>query len=199
MLQTVTLSGSLVRLEPLTAHHADDLALTTNDPEKWRYHGVGDLTSRAALDAFIASVQDEPAQGIGLNFAIVRVDTGRAYGATALWDVSLPNLRGEIGRTWLAPEARRTGINTEAKYLLLEYAFETLGLLRVQLKTDANNTVSRRAIERLGAIEEGTLRAHMILHNGNRRDTVYYSILADEWISEVKARLLGMMASRTDA
>ncbi|MBC8142930.1 MAG: GNAT family N-acetyltransferase [Armatimonadetes bacterium] len=193
MLQTVTLSGALVRLEPLSVHHADALAQTTGDPESWRYHGVGDLTERAALDAFIASVQDEPAQGVGLNFAIVPVATGRAVGATALWDVSLPHRRGEIGRTWLAPETRRTGINTEAKYLILGHAFETLGLLRVQLKTDTQNVVSRRAIERLGAKEEGTLRAHMILHNGNRRDTVYYSILTDEWMGGVKAHLQALL------
>jgi len=193
MLNVVTLTGAIVRLEPLAAHHADALALTTADPETWRYHGVGDLTTRAALDAFIASVQDEPAQGLGLNFAIVSVATGLAVGATALWDVSLPHRRGEIGRTWLAPETRRTGVNTESKYLILEYAFETLGLLRVQLKTDARNRISRRAIERLGAKEEGTLRAHMILHNGNSRDTVYYSILADEWHGGVKAHLQALL------
>ncbi len=193
MLQTVTLTGALVRLEPLAMHHADDLANTTGDPETWRYHGVGDLTTRTALDDFIASVQTEPARGVGLNFAIVRGDTGRAVGVTALWDVSLPHLRGEIGRTWLAPETRRTGINTEAKYLVIEYAFETLGLVRVQLKTDTRNAVSRRAIERLGAKNEGTLRAHMILHGGDSRDTVYYSILADEWAGGIKAHLQALL------
>jgi RimJ/RimL family protein N-acetyltransferase len=94
-------------------------------------------------------VQDEPRQGIGLNYAIVRRDTGRAVGATSLWDISLPNRRAEIGRTWLAPETRRTGVNTEAKFLLFQHAFEALQLLRVQLKTDTRNAVSARAIERV--------------------------------------------------
>ena len=94
MLQTVTLSGALVRLEPLASRHADDLAATTGDPETWQYHGVGDLTTRAALDAYIASVQNEPAQGTGLNFAIISIATGRAVGSTALFDVSLEHERG---------------------------------------------------------------------------------------------------------
>lgn len=195
MLQPVTLSGALVRLEPLAAHHAVDLAKTTVDPETWRYHGIGDLSTRVALDAYIASVQDEPEAGTGLNFAIVSPD-GRAVGATSLCDVSLAHRRGEIGRTWLAPETRRTGINTEAKYLLLAHAFETLDLRRVQLKTDAQNAVSRRAIERLGATYEGVLRSHMILHNGNPRDTVYYSILAHEWHGAVREKLRALMNRR---
>ena len=180
-LEPVTLAGTGVRLEPLDLRHADDLAETTYDPETWRYHGVGDLTTRAALEAFIVSIQDEPARGIGLNFAIVSLASGRAVGATALWDVSLSHHRAEIGRTWLHPETRRTGVNTEAKLLLFTHAFETLGMVRVQLKTDSRNAVSRRGIERLGAVYEGTLRAHMILHNGERRDTAYYSVLTDEW------------------
>ncbi len=188
MLEPVTLSGTIIRLEPLAMHHADDLAATTCDPETWRYHGLGDLTLRPDLEAFIASVQDESERGVGLNFAIVRQDSGRAVGATSLWDISLAHRRAEIGRTWLAPETRRTGVNTEAKFLLFQHAFETLQLLRVQLKTDTRNAVSLRAIERLGAKYEGVLRSHMILHDGSRRDTVYYSVLAEEW-EEVKRRL----------
>lgn len=189
MLEPVTLIGTAIRLEPLAPRHADDLAATTQDPQTWQYHGVGDLTKRADLETFIESVQDEPIRGIGLNFAIVRQDTGHAVGATSLWDISLEHRRAEIGRTWLAPETRRTGANTEAKFLLFRHAFETLHLLRVQLKTDTRNAVSIRAIERLGAKYEGVLRSHMILHNGSRRDTVYYSVLAEEW-GEVKHLLL---------
>jgi RimJ/RimL family protein N-acetyltransferase len=187
MLEPVTLSGDIIRLEPLAKRHADDLAATTHDPETWRYHGLGDLTRRVDLESFIESVQDEPERGVGLNFAIVRRDSGRAVGATSLWDIALEHRRAEIGRTWLAPETRRTGVNTEAKFLLFQHAFEKLKLLRVQLKTDTRNAVSIRAIERLGAKYEGVLRSHMILHGGSRRDTVYYSVLAEEW-DEIKAR-----------
>ncbi|MBC7806138.1 MAG: GNAT family N-acetyltransferase [Akkermansiaceae bacterium] len=193
MLESVTLTGSIVRLEPLAMSHADDLAATTQDPETWRYHGVGDLTQRADLEAFITSVQGETERGVGLNFAIVRLDTGHAVGATSLWDVSLEHRRAEIGRTWLATETRRTGVNTEAKFLLFQHAFEKLQLLRVQLKTDTRNAISMRAIERLGAKYEGVLRSHMILHNGSRRDTVYYSVLSEEWpdVKQALSRRLG--------
>lgn len=188
MLAPVTLTGKVVRLEPLAAAHAHALSRHTGDPETWRYWPHV-LTERSALDAHIASLQNEPVEGNGLNFTIVSLETDEPVGATALFDISLAHRRGEIGRTWLAPAARRTGINTEAKYLLLSHAFETLNLLRVQLKTDRRNAASRRAIERLGAQYEGTLRSHMTLPDGSRRDTAYYSILADEWQDSVKVRL----------
>ncbi len=195
MLNPVILMGTHIRLEPLAMAHADDLARTTGDPATWLYHGIGDLTERADLEAYIASVQDEPSHGTGLNFAVVMNTADRAIGATSLWDISLAHRRAEIGRTWLPPNARRTGANTEAKFLLLRHAFESLGMLRVQLKTDTRNTASRHAIERLGATYEGVLRSHMILHNGLVRDTAYYSVIADEW-SAVKEHLQELMTPR---
>lgn len=192
MLEKVTLIGTKVRLEPLSLHHLDDLAATTQDPETWLYHGCGNLTARSALESYIASVQEEPERETGLPFVIVRQEDGRVVGSSCLFDISLTHRRGEIGRTWLAPEARRTSVNTEAKLLMFQHAFETLQLLRVQIKTDTRNAVSIRAIERLGAKYEGVLRSHMVLHDGYRRDTIYFSVLVEEW-AEVKERLQGKL------
>lgn len=121
-------------------------------------------------------------------FAIVRRSDDRAVGVTSYMDIR-PTDRGlEIGGTWLTPEVWRTALNTECKYLLLCHAFETLGCLRVQLKTDLRNVRSQRAIERLGAVKEGILRKHMVIHDGYVRDTVMYSIVDTEW-PDVKKRL----------
>jgi len=115
-------------------------------------------------------------------------------GATRYMNI-MPNDRGlEIGGTWYGPEFQRTVVNTECKYLLLSHAFETLGCIRVQLKTDLRNQRSQKAIERIGAVKEGVLRNHMILPNGHYRHSVYYSILDTEW-PEVKRRIEGMIES----
>ena len=123
-----------------------------------------------------------------MSFVIVRKSDERAIGMTAYLDIQPRNRGLEIGGTWLTPDVWRTAINTECKYLLLRHAFETLGCIRVQLKTDARNIRSQRAIERLGAVKEGVLRKHMIVKNGYERDTVMYSITDTEWPS-VKANL----------
>jgi RimJ/RimL family protein N-acetyltransferase len=115
-------------------------------------------------------------------------------GATRYLDIRSEHRGLEIGGTWYAVEHQRTGVNTECKYLLLRHAFEVLGCIRVQLKTDSLNERSQRAIERLGAVHEGVLRSHMIMPDGRRRDSVYYSILDSEW-PRIKERLLDMMRS----
>ena len=125
-------------------------------------------------------------------FAIRNLATGKICGSTRYMAIA-PQDRGlEIGWTWLDASARRTGINTECKYLLLQHAFETLGTIRVQLKTDSRNLRSQNAIERIGGIREGVLRNHMILPDGYYRDSVYFSIIESEWPG-VKARLQKMM------
>ncbi len=126
--------------------------------------------------------------GTALNFAQIDLARSKAVGMTALFDGSEADRRIEIGRTWLGVASRRTAANTEAKLLLLTHCFEALGLLRVQLKTDARNTVSQRAIERLGAVKEGVWRQHLTMRDGFQRDTVMYSIIAPEWPA-VKAAL----------
>ncbi|MCX6378392.1 MAG: GNAT family protein, partial [Armatimonadetes bacterium] len=130
--------------------------------------------------------------GTEVVFVIVDKETGQAVGSTRFMDISAPNRGLEIGWTWLAPDVWRTRINTECKYLLLEHCFETLGAVRVQLKTDSRNLRSQKAMERLGAVREGVLRRHRILQDGYVRDSVYYSILPQEW-EEVKKRLEGFL------
>lgn len=130
--------------------------------------------------------------GTEVPFAILRRADGRPVGSTRYMDIQRPNRGLEIGWTWLGPDARRTPVNTECKRLLLGHAFDDLGAVRVQLKTDGDNVRSQRAIERLGARREGVLRRHRRRWDGSWRDTVYYSVLDDEWPA-VRARLDGFL------
>ena len=186
--EPITLEGRWARLEPLAERHAADLSAVSNDPEIWRYMPMA-LMSGEQVREWIAETLALQAGGAVLPFAIVERESGRAIGGTRYLDIR-PNDRGiEIGWTWLARRAWRTAINTECKYMLMRHAFETLGCIRVQLKTDRHNERSRRAIERIGGQFEGILRQHMILRDGTyRRDSAYYSILDAEWPA-VKERL----------
>jgi RimJ/RimL family protein N-acetyltransferase len=179
-------------LEPLAEHHAADLTAAAQDDEIWRYMPAVLQTEEQVRDWIIAA-QAQQATGSQLPFAIVERATGRAIGSTRYLNI-MPGDRGlEIGWTWLARAARRTPVNTECKFLLLRHAFETLGCIRVQLKTDQRNERSRRAIERIGGQFEGILRNHMILHYGVR-SSAYYSIIEEEW-PEVKERLTSRLSS----
>ena len=141
---------------------------------------------------WVRDILSRAEKGTDLPFAVVHLASGRVAGATRYLNI-MPNDRGlEIGGTWYGLEFQRTAVNTECKYLLLEYAFEILGCIRVQFKTDLRNERSQRAIERLGAKHEGILRNHMILPDGRYRDSVYYSIIDKEW-PEVKTRLEAML------
>jgi RimJ/RimL family protein N-acetyltransferase len=184
--ERVTLEGRVVRLEPLEERHRDDLlAAAAEDPHTWDFMG-STLRDATAWPAYLAAALAPEF----VAWATVERATGRAVGSTRFGDIAPEHERVEIGWTWIAPSRQRTAVNTEAKLLQLTYAFETLGAGRVALKTDARNERSQRAIERLGAVREGVLRRHIRLPDGYMRDTVYYSILADEWPA-VKARLLG--------
>ena len=184
----VTLEGAVARVEPLRPEHAADLYAAGQDSAIWRFMPTNPSDSLASISAWIAGALKERAAGVQLPFAVLDQTTGKAIGSTRYLNIA-PHDRGiEIGWTWLAPAAQRTAVNTECKYLLLRHAFERLRAIRVQLKTDARNITSQRAIERLGAVREGVLRKHMIVQGGYQRDTVMYSILDDEW-PEVRARL----------
>ncbi|MEO8295630.1 MAG: GNAT family protein [Gemmatimonadota bacterium] len=178
----VPLEGSLVRLEPLQEHHIPGLCAIGLDAELWRWT-VTEVRTEADMRRYVEEAFAAAAAGSALPFATVHRASGRVVGSTRLAAIDLTNRRVEIGWTWLGREFQRTGMNTEAKYLMLAFAFETLGCNRVELKTDALNQKSRAAIRRIGAIEEGILRSHMISHGDRRRDTVYYSILREEWPS----------------
>ncbi len=187
MLAPVTLEGRHVRLEPVAHVHLADLAAVV-EPSSFRYWAAPDLSVGDELRRWIERGQREMSVGTALNFAQIDLAQKKAVGMTALFDGSEADRRIEIGRTWLAPASRRTAVNTEAKLLLLTHCFEALDLLRVQLKTDARNIVSQRAIERLGAVKEGVWRQHLTMRDGFQRDTVMYSIIAPEWPA-VKAGL----------
>ena len=181
LVEPVTLTGRFVRLEPLQPGHADDLAEAGRDPSVWRWMPQAPVADAESARAYIGQALDAQAGGTEQPFAVVSLANGRAVGSTRYMDVR-PAHRGlEIGGTWYAPGHQRTGVNTDCKLLLLRHAFEALGCLRVQLKTDQRNERSQRAIERIGASLEGVLRDHMILHDGHVRSTVMYSVVAREW------------------
>jgi len=184
----VTLSGKIVRLEPLSLAHVPDLTVAGNDESIWQYMLYGRVIGEAAMRAWVEDMLARQARGSDLPFAVIHLASGRAIGATRYLEIRHAHHGLEIGGTWYAVEYQRTAVNTECKYLLLRHAFETLGCIRVQFKTDARNERSQRAIERLGAVREGLFRNHMILSDGVVRHSVYYSIVAEEWPT-VKARL----------
>lgn len=184
---SVTLEGRFVRLEPLGEHHRAGLeAAIAENPEAVRL-GAG-LFVQHGWDAWYEEAAAGVAEGRYVAWATVAVDSGRAVGSTRFGDIDVPSERVEIGWTFLAPSRWRTALNSEAKLLQLRYAFDDLGAGRVALKTDGRNARSQRAIERLGGVREGVLRRHMRLPDGFIRDTVYFSILRDEWPS-VRDRL----------
>jgi RimJ/RimL family protein N-acetyltransferase len=132
------------------------------------------------MAAYIQSALDQQAAGSAVPFATVHSPSGQVIGSTRYMNIDRANRRVEIGATWITAPWRRTAVNTEAKYLMLRHAFETLGCIRVELKTDALNQRSRHAIRRIGATEEGTLRQHMVTWSGRLRDSVYFSVLDSE-------------------
>ncbi len=183
----VTLTGRHVRLEPLAESHAESLWEIAREPELWRWT-VSKVSTRADFDRYLQRALAEAAGGTGLPFATIELATGRPVGSTRFGNISMRDRRAEIGWTWVGVPWQRTAVNTEAKLLMLRHAFEGWGCVRVELKTSALNEKSRNAIRRLGATEEGCLRRHTLLDDGTWRDTVYYSILDDEWPA-VRGRL----------
>ena len=183
----VVLEGARVRLEPLSLGHRARLCEVGLDEALWRWIPVP-VETPAEMAAYIEKALQEQASGVSLPFVIVEKASGRAIGSTRYMNIDKTHYRVEIGSTWVARAWQRTAVNTEAKYLLLRHAFETLGSIRVELKTDSLNTQSRQAILRIGAREEGIFRNHMITASGRIRHTVYFSIVDSEW-SDVKGRL----------
>lgn len=189
MLSPVVLTGQHVRLEPLTMDHLDGLCAVGFEPSLWDYM-LSRVATRDQMAAFIEGAAGPTQQA----FAAVHIASGRVAGCTRYMNYEPAHKRVEIGSTWYGPAFQRTAVNTECKYLLFRHAFETMGMNRVELKTDSRNVRSQTAIKRIGAKEEGTLRRHMIVP-GHVRDTVYFSVIAEEW-PEVKARLEAMLAPK---
>lgn len=182
----VTLTGRFVRLEPLSFEHLDDLCAVGLDPELWRWipNQVG---TREQMHGYIETALHEQDAGVSLPFAVIHLESGRAIGSTRYGAINLPNRRVEIGWTWYASAFQRTPVNTECKLLLLTHAFERLGMIRVEFKTDALNEKSRNALARIGGVQEGIFRKHLICDSGRIRDTVYFSVLDVEWPEKKRA------------
>jgi RimJ/RimL family protein N-acetyltransferase len=176
----LVLPGIHVELHPLSLSHASDLSSAIALDDLWKLD-VSDLPSPGGMEAYIAEALAMQSAGKTLPFALIDTSTRRAVGSTRFGNFEPAHRRVEIGWTWLGTPWQRTAFNTEAKYLLLAHAFEVLGLNRVEFKTDVLNGRSRKAILRLGALEEGVMRRHMVRRGGRVRDSVYYSIIADEW------------------
>jgi N-acetyltransferase len=190
----LTLEGSVVRLEPLRREHAglfwDVASNDLDDIFRWIPYA---MKTHEDFERLIQTAFAEQQRGDSIVFATVERASGRAIGSTRFMNIDRNNRRVEIGSTWIAPAWQRSAVNTEAKYLMLRHAFEVWNCMRVELKTDALNEKSRNAIRRIGAQEEGTLRKHLVTHTGRVRDTVYFSIVDNEW-PEAKAKLQAMLA-----
>jgi N-acetyltransferase len=184
----VTLRGHHVVLEPLRLDHVDELWPAAAERDVWRYLGF-DVATLPDLRSWVARRLQPHTPGTGnLPFLQRDAGTGQAFGSTSLFDIDAGNRKLEIGHTWIGASHRRTAANTEAKLLLLGHAFEAMGAVRVQFKCDERNERSKAAIQRLGAKPEGVQRHWMLLADGHRRDTAFFSILEAEWPS-VRERL----------
>lgn len=191
-LEPVTLRGNLVTLRPLSHADHDGLVVAARDGELWKHWYTqvpGPHAMRAEIDRRLGLL----VAGVMLPFAVVRNDTDEVVGMTTFCNVDADNRRVEIGWTWLAQSAQRTGMNRECKLLLLTHAFDALGCIAVEFRTHWMNQPSREAIARLGAKQDGVLRSHQRMPDGSLRDTVVFSIIESEWPSvrnELRRRLV---------
>jgi len=191
------LEGPRVRLEPLALdRHWEGLLAIGLDDDLWRWT-INHPKTPDDLRGYLETALSEQAQGRSLPFATIDVASGQVAGCTRFGNIEVPHRKVEIGWTWVGRPFQRSHVNTEAKYLMMQHAFEVWACVRVELKTNLLNRRSRDAMLRIGCVEEGVLRQHSISDAGVVRDTIYYSVLDREWPA-VKARLEGMM-ERTPA
>ena len=188
IVQSIQLTGSIVRLEPLSEAHVPGLAVVGQDETIWQFLPYGNINTEAKMNEHVRMLLARAAQGTDLPFAVVHLESNQPIGCSRYLDIRKNHRSVEIGGTWYGRAYQRSGVNTECKYLLLKHAFETLGCIRVQFKSDARNQRSHKALERIGAVKEGVLRKQMIAKDGHVRDSIYYSIIDSEWPS-VKANL----------
>ena len=186
-IKPVTLAGKHIRLEPLTLDHHAGLCEIGLDNDLWRWIPHQVRTREEMLD-YVRTALQWQADGTALPFATIEQSSGGVVGSTRYMNIDRQNRHVEIGATWIGRPWQRTVVNTEAKYLMLHHAFETIGCIRVELKTDALNERSRNAILRIGAQFEGIFRNHMVCADGRLRDSAWYSIIDRDW-PQVKAML----------
>jgi N-acetyltransferase len=192
-IEPVVLEGEHVRLEPLSLDHLPAIYRAGMDESIWQWTS-NSVKTEMDLERFVRTALSDQANGTALPFATIDRSSGMVVGSTRFGNIEVSNRKAEIGWTWINPKWQRTFINTEAKLLMLTHAFEVWNCIRVELKTDSNNERSQNAIRRLGAVEEGTLRNHMITESGRFRHSVVFSIIDSEW-DTVRARLISKMAS----
>ena len=194
--EPLILEGRHVRLEPMTRQRADAIARALADAaadgSMWESK-VTTIPRPEGMRAYVGQALAELDAGVSLPFVTIDRASGRAVGTSRFMNIEAPHRRLEIGTTWIGKSFQRTAINTEAKFLMLRHAFETLRCIAVDLRTHEKNLQSRKAIERLGAKLDGILRNHRILPDGSLRNTASYSIIDSEW-PEVKARLEARLA-----
>jgi N-acetyltransferase len=193
-IEPVILEGEHVRLEPLCDAHADPLVASCVGHDLFRWFPFV-LDDEAAMRGYVKVAIAGLAAGTHLPFATIDRASGRVVGSTSYLAIDVAHRRLEIGATWIAPSHQRSAVNTEAKLLQLTHCFEVLGTNRVEFKTDARNARSRAALARIGAVEEGTFRAHMVMPDGALRDSVYFSVIASDWPA-VKRKLTDKLAHR---
>jgi RimJ/RimL family protein N-acetyltransferase len=182
-----TLVGQNIELRPLRLEYKQALLEAAADGELWNLK-VTAVPGPATIDEYISTAMAGREAGTVMPFIILQRETGRVVGSTRFWKIDPVNRKLEIGHTWLSASVQRSGVNTEAKFLLLTYAFEVMNCVRVQFTTDELNGKSRAAILRIGAKQEGIVRHERIMPDGRKRNSVRFSIIDGEW-PEVKARL----------
>lgn len=176
----IPLEGSKVTLPLLSAEHIQQMRALSGDADIWRWY-TEDLTHPDNLEKWMTKRLEEAASGEKISYAVVLKDSNKVIGATSYGHISWAEKHLEIGWTWLGRDFIGTGINKHMKFLMLHHAFDNMDMERVELRTDENNVRSRKAMEKIGAIHDGTLRNHRSTQGGRRRNTVIYSILRDEW------------------
>jgi RimJ/RimL family protein N-acetyltransferase len=191
-IQPITLTGRGVRLEPLSLDHALGLAAVGNEPEIWTYMPYGIIDTLDKMRGWVAEMLSRQDRGSDLPFAVIDLVSGQPIGASRYMTIERAHRSLEIGGSWLGRAHRHTAANTESKYLLLRHAFENLGCVRVQFRTDLRNERSQRALKRLGAVREGVFRKYSLMPDGHQRSSVFYSIVDEEW-PQVKRQLEGFL------
>lgn len=181
IVEPVSLQGQHVTLEPISLGHVDGLLEIGQEKEDWGYLPIPGFSSRDDAERWVQQALALAERGLHYTFVLLDPRSGRVMGSTRYLNVRARDHGLEIGYTWLGREYQRTAVNTEAKYLLLKCAFESIGVYRVEFKTDLRNVRSQKAIERIGAQKEGVFRRHMVAQGGYIRDSVYYSIIDLDW------------------
>jgi len=175
------LENEIVRLRLLITDDLHDFNHISNESSIWEYF-TSDLHSEENIKNWIAEALDQYEAKSRYPFTIIDKRSNRTVGSTSFGNISIRDQRIEIGWTWLSKDFQGSGINKHCKFLLLQYAFESLHFERVEFKTDVLNLQARKSLEKIGAVEEGILRSHTLMTHNRRRDTIYYSILKNEWL-----------------